>query len=165
MNATDPSKETLVVGSTFIRRDARPYTENGERGVHETTVRAVVTRVDDVGFAYLVEEVLDEQGRPSFADGEPLGGSYAWFGFGAAYARGEVEIADRPARCLHRVNVVATRSTRRLAEKFVASYADVQGEQSYWDGSKHHPVTVEWTVIPDGRRFAVVSKMTPRKDS
>lgn len=51
---------------TFQINDARPYTANGERGLHVRTLLATVTRADGTAVAYTAE-VVEEQGRPSFA--------------------------------------------------------------------------------------------------
>lgn len=83
---------TITTGTRFSSHDARPYTENGERRIHETTVLCEVTSTDDRGFAYTVIEVLTETGRPSFA-GTKTGGNMAWFGWEAALANGRVAVA------------------------------------------------------------------------
>lgn len=59
--------------------------------------------------------------------------------------------------------VVATRSTRRYAEKYVADWADVQGEQTRWDGQRSHPIYVVWSIerTPLGK-FDIIQTVTPR---
>jgi hypothetical protein len=81
----------LGVGDQFTRTDARPYTENGTKGVHDTTVLCEIVSTDERGFQYKVVKMIRESGRPSFA-GTPTGGTMAWFGWDAALAKGRVEV-------------------------------------------------------------------------
>lgn len=59
--------------------------------------------------------------------------------------------------------VVAHRSTRRLAEAYIASFADELGDTVRWDGTKDIPIHVVWTVVPAVRGFDIVSTVSPRE--
>ena len=61
--------------------------------------------------------------------------------------------------------VITTRSTRALAEKFIASYGDALGETTYWNGSRDVPVTLTWTPVrnPFTKKWQVVATCTPRE--
>lgn len=55
-----------MIGSTFQINEARPYTENGVRGLHISTLLATITGGDGYAVEYEAE-IVDEEGRPSFA--------------------------------------------------------------------------------------------------
>lgn len=82
---------SIQPGTTFTKKDSRPYTENGARGVHETVIRYRITETDQRGFTADVVEIISETGRPSFA-GTATGCSMAWFGFDAAIRRGDLTV-------------------------------------------------------------------------
>jgi hypothetical protein len=61
-----------------------------------------------------------------------------------------------------RSETVAHRSTRRLAEKYIASFADTLGDTFSWNGSANIPIHVEWAVVPATKGFDIVSTVTSR---
>jgi hypothetical protein len=61
-----------------------------------------------------------------------------------------------------RTEVVAHRSTRKAAERYIASFADELGDSTSWDGEKDIPVHIEWSVVPADNGFDIVSTVTPR---
>jgi hypothetical protein len=61
-----------------------------------------------------------------------------------------------------RANIVRTFKGKAPAHKMVTAYADVQGEQTYWTGSRHVNVLVEWFVQRHAGGYDVVQVITPR---
>lgn len=63
--------------------------------------------------------------------------------------------------------VVATRSTRAYAQRYIDSYADAIGATTYWDGQRAVPVLIVWEPVrnPATGRWDVVSTVTPRQPS
>lgn len=59
------------------------------------------------------------------------------------------------------VAVVAHRSSRKYAEKYIASFADCLGDYSAWNGRNAVPVHIEWNAVksPTGG-FDIVATTT-----
>jgi len=59
-------------------------------------------------------------------------------------------------------SVIAHRSTRRYAEKFVADFSDIAGEQTAWNGRESLPIFVTLDVVksPSGG-FDVLQTVVP----
>lgn len=65
---------------------------------------------------------------------------------------------------LPHTEVVAHRSTRRLAQKYIDSFADCLGDVTYWTGSESIPVHQEWAAVPSAEGgFDIVSTVTSRE--
>ena len=63
-----------------------------------------------------------------------------------------------------RTEVVAQRSTRALAERYVARFSDVLGDTTWWNGREHIPVHIVWEVKPGRKgRFDILSTVTSRE--
>lgn len=64
-----------------------------------------------------------------------------------------------------RTEVVAHRSSRRYAEKWVNDFADTAGDQEWWDGQQGHPVHVVYSVVNchQSGGFDIVSTVTSRE--
>lgn len=61
-------------------------------------------------------------------------------------------------------SIVATRSTKALAEKHIARNADALGATDYWDGSRSVPITLTWEPVKNSEgKWDVVATCTPRK--
>lgn len=60
--------------------------------------------------------------------------------------------------------VIAHRSSRIWADRFVARYANCLGETDYWNGCESVPVTIVWAVEPVwSGGFDIVSTVTARE--
>jgi hypothetical protein len=117
MTTTQPD---LEVGDLIQITDARPFTDNGRRGLHVMTWTARITRVDDFTVSYVGVSLDAEEDRPSFAPrllGPKSGDALTWAA--ALYLeRGEWQIIPARPRPLLEVlaDHVAEVTSRRIAE-------------------------------------------------
>jgi hypothetical protein len=74
-----------------------------------------------------------------------------------------LQAADAARSSRFGTSIVAHRSSRKYAEKFIASYGDAIGDTTYWNGSTNVPIHIEWAAVPSANGgFDVVSTVTPR---
>lgn len=63
---------------------------------------------------------------------------------------------------IYKTEFIAHRSTRRLAEKYIAQWAHELGDTFSHMTKPPTPVHIEWTVVPAEKGFDIISTVTPR---
>jgi hypothetical protein len=120
MNTCDTLPD-LAAGDLIQITDARPYTDNGRRGLHVMTWTARITHADDFTVTYVGESLDVDEDRPAFAprrDGAPLTGRALTWAAALYLERGEWQKIPTPTRPLLEVLAehVAEVTSRRIAE-------------------------------------------------